>query len=196
MWKESYTLSRSQAADFLNVSTRSIDRYVKSGKLSYKKIANKVLLNKDEVMALKKDYDMLHQNQSAVVTDVVNHGTSSIGWMSDTERLSEIDQMIDQKIERFFLVFKEKEKLIEDKNKIIFMLQQRVGELESKIQSMIALPDYNEEKQKAVLEKKKLEQKINELNKNLWIEKTKNLISLGFLLVIIGLVIVFFWITQ
>jgi hypothetical protein len=61
------------------------------------------------------------------------------------------------------LVFKEKDKMIEDKNKVIFMLQQRVGELETKIQHMIALPDYNKEKQAAMIEKEKLENKLTEL---------------------------------
>ena len=41
-----YTVTRTQAAALLWVSTRTIDRYVKSGKLSYKKIANKVILKR------------------------------------------------------------------------------------------------------------------------------------------------------
>jgi hypothetical protein len=39
---------------------------------------------------------------------------------------SELEASIDQKIERFFHIFNEKEKTLEEKNKIIFMLQQRV----------------------------------------------------------------------
>jgi len=44
-----YNVTREHAAKLLGVSTRTIDRYVKSGKLSYKKVANKVLLAKEEV---------------------------------------------------------------------------------------------------------------------------------------------------
>lgn len=44
-----YSVTRDMAASLLKVSTRTVDRYIKSGKLSYKKIANKVLLSKDEV---------------------------------------------------------------------------------------------------------------------------------------------------
>jgi hypothetical protein len=40
------------------------------------------------------------------------------------------------------------------------MLQQRIGELEAKIQTMIALPDYNKEKQEAIEEKRILEEKL------------------------------------
>ena len=40
------------------------------------------------------------------------------------------------------------------------MLQQRIGELEAKIQTMVALPDYNKEKQQAIEEKRILEEKL------------------------------------
>jgi hypothetical protein len=53
--------------------------------------------------------------------------------------------------------------MIEEKNKVIFVLQQRIGELETKIQHMVALPEYNKEKQTAVIEKERLEQKLNDL---------------------------------
>lgn len=201
MKNNDYTIVRGQAADLLWVSTRTIDRYVKWWKLSYKKIANKILLNKNEVLAMKEDYDMLNQHQDTS-TEVLREVTNPVATQSLSsstavvDRMSawtwKLDQMLDEKIERFFMVFKEKEKLVEDKNKIIFMLQQRVGELESKIQSMIALPDYNAEKQQALLEKKKLEQKLIEIQRNLSVEKTKWMISLGFLFVVIGLVVVFF----
>lgn len=190
-----YTLTRSQAAELLGVSTRTIDRYVKSWRLSYKKIANKVLLKRDELMAMKQDYDMLHQNESTV-TELVKEKDVVASVVSQSSSVAWLDHMIDQKIEKFFLVFKEKEKLLEDKNRIIFMLQQRIGELETKIQSMVALPDYNSEKQVALLEKKKLEQKIGELQKNLGVEKTKSMISVGFFMLIVGLALVFFLINQ
>ena len=74
-----------------------------------------------------------------------------------------MENSIDQKLDKFVLIFKEKDKMLEEKNKLIFVLQQRVGELETKIQHMVALPDYNKEKQEAILEKQKLETKINEL---------------------------------
>jgi tRNA U34 5-carboxymethylaminomethyl modifying GTPase MnmE/TrmE len=81
---------------------------------------------------------------------------------------------------------------MEEKNKLIFMLQQRVGELESKIQYMIALPDYNKEKQEALVEKEKLENKIRQLKNNIKNEKTKNLIFIGLALIFIVIAGFFF----
>jgi len=91
--------------------------------------------------------------------------------------------MIEQKLEKFFLIFKEKEKILEEKNKIIFVLQQRVGELETKIQNMVALPDYTREKQEAIIEKQKLEEKIFQLKTSIKNEKLINLILIALTLV-------------
>ena len=65
------------------------------------------------------------------------------------------------------------------------MLQQRIGELETKIQHMVALPDYNKEKQDAILEKERLEARINELKGNVKNEKIKNLIFIWLAIVFI-----------
>jgi len=87
-----------------------------------------------------------------------------------------LEQTIDAKIEKFFLIFNEKDRILEEKNKVIFMLQQRVGELEAKLKTMVALPDYTREKQEAIIEKKKLEEKIDGLKNKIRSEKTKNLV--------------------
>jgi hypothetical protein len=97
-----------------------------------------------------------------------------------------LEAAIDQKIEKFFLIFKEKEKILEEKNKVIFMLQQRVSELESKIKHMVALPDYTKEKQEAIIEKQKLEDKINQLRNAVKNEKVKNLVFIGLSLLFIA----------
>jgi hypothetical protein len=85
----------------------------------------------------------------------------------------------------FLNTLSEKDKIIEDKNKLMFMLQQRIGELETKLQTMVALPDYNQEKQTTMLEKQRLESKIFHLQDKLKGEKNKSLLFLGVVAVII-----------
>lgn len=185
---KSYSISREKAALELNVSTRTIDRYVKSGKLSYKKIANKVLLAVDEIQALKQEFSQLHQEVSSELI----HETSTNSYPITSNPVAvraDLDQAIDEKIDKFFLIFKEKDKMIEEKNKIIFVLQQRIGELETKIQSMIALPDYNREKQATLLEKQKLEERIEQLKTSIKSEKTKSFVLLIMAFVFISLAI-------
>ena len=159
-----YIISRDKAATALNVSTRTIDRYIKAGKLSYRKVANKVLLSKSEVQDLQQEYSVLHQKVSTEFLkeegkDTANNATPNLNGNNQNLLVrADIEKAIDEKIEKFFLVFKEKDKMLEEKNTIIFALQQRIAELEVKIQNMIALPDYSKEKQEALLEKKKLEE--------------------------------------
>lgn len=167
---KTYNVTREVAAKSLNISTRTVDRYIKSGKLSYKKIANKVLLAKEEILALKQEFATLHQELSSEIINQSSTTTTNLANKSDLE------SAIDQKIEKFFLIFKEKEKMLEEKNKMIFVLQQRVTELETKIKHMVALPDYNKEKQEAIIEKQKLEEKISQLKNMIKNEKLKNLI--------------------
>lgn len=177
-----YNISRESAAKILWISTRTIDRYIKSGKLSYKKVANKVLLEKDEIGNLKEDFSALHQEINTEIVSTPTSSVSSKSWGS-------IDA-IDQKLDKFILVFKEKDKILEEKNKLIFVLQQRLWELETKIKHMVALPDYNKEKQETLLEKEKLETKISQLKWAVKAEKTKNLIFIG--LAVIFIVIAWF----
>ena len=182
---KNYSITREKAAIELGVSTRTVDRYVKSGKLSYKKIANKVLLAKDEIEALKSEFSTLHNE----VTSELIHEGPAVQSAQPVAVRADIDQAIDEKIDKFFLIFKEKDKMIEEKNKIIFMLQQRIGELETKIQTMVALPDYNREKQEAIIEKQKLEERISKLKEAVITEKVKNFIIMVFSLVFIGIAI-------
>ena len=176
---KTYNVTREVASKSLNISTRTIDRYIKSGKLSYKKIANKVLLAKEEVIALKQEFATLHQELNTEIINQSNTNNTSMTNKTDTENA------IDEKVEKFFLIFKEKEKMLEEKNKVIFVLQQRVSELENKIQHMIALPDYNKEKQEAIIEKQKLEEKIGQLKGMIKNEKLKNLIFIWLSLIFI-----------
>lgn len=185
---KTYNVTREVASKSLNISTRTIDRYIKSGKLSYKKIANKVILAKEEVLSLQQEFSTLRQELNS---EIVSQGETPVTQQkaSTSTNLSTnkgLEDAIDQKIEKFFLIFKEKDKMLEEKNKVIFMLQQRVGELEGKIKHMVALPDYTKEKQEAIIEKQKLEEKISQLKGAIKNEKVKNLVFIGLSLVFIA----------
>lgn len=182
-----YNVTRESAAKLLGVSTRTIDRYVKAWKLSYKKVANKVLLAKEEIAEMQKDFSALRQE---VNTEVVSNTSSSSNSISTVN--PSLEKAIDEKIEKFFLIFNEKDKILEEKNKVIFMLQQRVGELEAKLKTMVALPDYTREKQEAMIEKQKLEERITWLKDRIRAEKTKNLIFVWLSMVLIVVAIFFF----
>jgi len=187
-----YWITRESAAKMLGISTRTIDRYIKSWKLSYKKVANKVLLAKEEIASLQEDYWALHQEISTEVVKQTEMTTpKSVSVVNPS-----LEKAVEEKIDKFMLIFNEKDKILEEKNKVIFMLQQRVWELEAKLKTMVALPDYTKEKQEAILEKQKLEEKIAELKWTVKAEKSKSVIFLAlavvFILVLIY-ILVFRW---
>lgn len=174
-----YSITRENAASALWISTRTIDRYIKSWKLSYKKVANKVLLAKEEIDELKDDFEALHDGDS---TEIVSSDTATISNPS-------LEKAVEEKVDKFMLIIREKDALIEDKNKTLFLLQQRIWELEEKLKTMVALPDYTREKQEAIIEKQKLEEKIAWLKEKIKAEKIKNIvfISISLLLIIIAI---------
>ena len=189
---KTYWITRESAAKILWISTRTIDRYIKSWKLSYKKVANKVLLAKEEIAGLQEDYWALHQE---ITTEVVKQTEITTPKAVSTVNPS-LEKSVEEKIDKFMLIFNEKDKILEEKNKVIFMLQQRVWELEAKLKTMVALPDYTKEKQEAILEKQKLEEKIAELKWTVKTERSKSVIFLAFAVVFILVLIyllVFKW---
>ena len=181
-----YGITRDDAASMLNISTRTIDRYIKSGKLSYKKIANKVLLAKEELNDLQNEFNMLRQGISS---ELVNEAAEQPMAVSPSTDLSHIEE----KIDKFMLIFNEKDKMIEEKNKVIFLLQQRIGELETKIQNMVALPDYTKEKQEAIEEKKRLEAKLQVLTHQLKEQEMKTFVVIGFAIILIITACFLYW---
>lgn len=189
-----YTITRETASANLGVSTRTIDRYIKSWKLTYKKIANKVLLSQSELAALKDEFNSLHQN--TVSSEILwNHDVEEMQVTSPRSAMVSwaLSQVLDQKIDKFFELVHEKEQQVEEKNRVIFMLQQRIGELEGKLQHMVALPEYNQEKQLTILEKEKLEDKVKELTTGLKSEKIKNIF---YIIVIVVVVLVLLMLTR
>ncbi|MDR0860378.1 MAG: excisionase family DNA-binding protein [Candidatus Peribacteria bacterium] len=175
-----YSLTRDRASVLLGVSTRTIDRYIKSGKLSYKKVANKVLLSRDELDALSSEFSALRQEVSTeLVSQNADHTIPAVRQATDFSALED-------KIDKFALIFNEKDKMLEEKNKVIFLLQQRIGELENKIQNMIALPDYTKEKQEAIQEKQRLEAKLQQLTSKLKEQEMKTFIVIGFAIILIA----------
>ena len=185
-----YSINRQQAADMLGVSTRTIDRYVKKWQLSYKKIANKVLLAVEEIAVLQKEYDLLHQNtvQEVVVT---NQRAQPVDTGNTTKITRVSSDLWVATVKEFAEILTEKDKTLEDKNQLIYMLQHKVGELESAMNQMIALPDHSSQKEEMMMNVQKLELEKTQLEDQIRREKLMNTIFLG--LALVAIVFVLFW---
>jgi hypothetical protein len=92
---------------------------------------------------------------------------------------------MDESLNKFLEVMAEKDKKLEEKNQIIFALQNRVGELESKLKNTVALPMYQEEKKELILEKENLKVEKKLLEEELKKEKIRNIAIIGFVVVLV-----------
>lgn len=195
-----YNISKEAAAQILWISTRTVDRYISSNKLTTKKIWNKVMLAQEEIMKLKSDFekewksnkiDIISENNFQTIQDFQSSSSWQIVWFNEWAMVNMLNKSMDEKFDKFFTALDQKDKVLEERNKAVLVLQNRVIELEAKIQTMIALPDYNSEKAKIIAEKETLKNQIENLSKDLKIRKTENNIYM-ILFVIIWLLLMYF----
>ncbi len=185
-----YNLSRQQAADLLWVSTRSIDRYVKKWELSYKKVANKVFLSSEEIARMQEDFDLLHQHSPVQKTVVIKQASDSV-WTTWQKMTRVSSDLWFGTVKEFSEILQNKDGTIEEKNQLIYMLQRKIGELETWMQQMIALPDYSSQKEEMMMNIQKLELEKKDLEENIRKEKLMNTIFLGLALVAVVFVLFF-----
>ncbi len=166
-----YNISREDAALQLGISTRTIDRYVKSWKLHYKKVANKVFLAREEIEQLEQDFSLLHQQEWITVRGVREKGLVDVTYQSSSpSRELHDDQnsnISSPNIKEFVDVLSKKDQTIEEKNQIIFMLQRKIGEMETQLKQMVALPDHTKEKEYLVTNIQQLELEKNSLEESI-----------------------------
>lgn len=177
-----FNVSKEAASQILWVSTRTIDRYISAGKLNSKKVWNKVMLAQKEVIWLRWENDNIETSSIDIVQDYYSWNTDIVS--QSTEHISKI---MDEKFDTFMELIKDKDSLIEEKNSFIFGLQKKLGELENKLQSMIALPDYANEKQEILNQKLELQNRLESAQKTLKKEEVKNNVFI-WLLIAVGIV--------
>lgn len=184
-----YKLTRKEAADLLNISTRSVDRYIKSGKIRTKKDWKVVCVNEEDISRLKNNWDAIQEvilpskkenntnNDSDFVTDYIP---------SDSKSLSVLDNIYD-----------DLKKEIIKKDSVIQDLSIKLWRAEEMAKNSISLIEFK--KSQFLLEEWKefLSQEItdlktekNRLLKDLNYEKSTNSILMIFILVLITLWII------
>jgi len=156
-----YNISRQQAADILGISTRTLDRYIRKWLISYKKVGNRIFLSEEEIILFKKK---LENNEVVNETELIWWGDNTQHYEVEIQSSSDsgLKKYEDDDLSEIVNLLREKDQIIEQKNKIIFSLQHKIGELESKLETYVALPNYTEEKDKIIKEKESLlEEKYN-----------------------------------
>lgn len=174
-----YNLSREEAANLLKISTRTLDRYIKKWKLSYKKVSNRVVLSQEEI-------EKFLENEKQITYSETISNNSIKEFLDNKEKEKTWESLT---IKWFLDTLKEKDEQLEKKNNTIFLLQHKIWELESDIKNSISLPNYTEEKEKIEIEKEKIELENNQLIEDFQREKNKNILFLAIIIFMLILLI-------
>lgn len=184
-----YNLTREQAADILKISTRTLDRWIRSGKLSHSKESNKVMLSEGELRNFNKSWgqtEVLIQWKSKSKSK----SKSQIAKIQTNEMFDQFSKKFDQQTVKFIEILNAKDLKIEHKNQVIMSLQQRVFEAESKLKHSIALPLHKEKNQETLRQKEILEFENDILESEINSVKIKNIALIWALIVCIIILIV------
>ena len=178
MWE--YTVTRKQASEFLKVSTRSIDRYIRKWKLSYKKSWNRIMLDKEELWNIKNNIEKIN--------DVIHEWKTVATQVTPTSTKITTNKNYDW-LEKIIELLEKKDNKLEEKTQMVLFLQKENMHLVEKIKNTIALPDYTEEKERLLFEKEKLENQNEDITKMLRKKQIENMAYLTILLFIVFVVI-------
>lgn len=132
-----FNLSRKEASEILKVSTRTLDRYIKSKKVSSKNVAGRIMLNRDEITSNKKTRK--HRK-------VTKSQSKSQALPETKKEVFKMNTGIDEVAKAEEKVYK---KLYEEMKGDVRTFQQRleganyrVGQLESEVKASVPLLDH------------------------------------------------------
>lgn len=167
-----YNIDRQTAARLLNVSLRTVDRYLATGKLSAVRTDGRVWLSNLDIRNMLKgiEADMtnsesLHDNTDNIVDMRTDSDRQNVIYSDVTERTSRQDHLRDdtrhdnsetEGLNRKAVFYKnlyEETKLeLQEKQKMIDHATYRIGQLESQVASMVPLLEFQQQ-QKMLAEK-------------------------------------------
>ncbi|MBW7954413.1 helix-turn-helix domain-containing protein [Candidatus Gracilibacteria bacterium] len=181
-----YNITREEASLKLNLSTRSIDRYIKSGKLRSKKDGKIVYIHQDDI----DNFLGLGEKKQVIIEDKIN--------LMENQTINE-KSLSNNKNNDFGVIFDKLKFEIKIKDDEIKELNKQIGKMEEVVKNSISLIEFK--KNQFLLEESKnsltsdvsnLKKEIEYSEKKLKEEKKLTLILIiTTIILFLGLVIVF-----
>ncbi|HID91921.1 TPA: hypothetical protein EYG96_02255 [Candidatus Gracilibacteria bacterium] len=162
MYDQNTFLHRADAAEYIGVSTRTIDRYIAKGKLSVTREHGNVLL-------LKEELDVIKENKNSSAAQVIGKQKSAKQTISqeNTTDLS-LNNQFAQEIHKYKVLYDDVKQELEKKDDLLRQMHYQLGVLETEGKSKIPMLD-------AQTERQELEKNISnlEVEKNLLLDDLK-----------------------
>ncbi len=164
-----YTIDRKAASKLLKVSMRTVDRYIKSKKLSTKTVDGRVWLDKREVSGFKQ------RRSRHDIVDKINLSTPKMSIDNGVDKVDKIEVVDNKNVHSVSTPKTAKNRDLDTLNKIIDELKielkekqtrleianYRVGQLEAIAKSSMPMLEYHREKYEKEQKEIKLQTEIN-----------------------------------
>lgn len=209
-----FSLSREDAAEKLKVSLRTVDRYLKTGKLGHVKLEEegvlRVFVNEEEIMELinrkqKRKTEQGSDDSLKSEAENANSGQGSLVGQKAPENEKNANSGVNDGVaEVYRRLYEETNQRLGEANRRLEGANYRVGELEAQLKTSVPLLEYREAQDKAQKLSEKADKlnqevaegavvnyrltgEISEIRRNLDLEKSKKLFYIALLAVLIVL---------
>lgn len=181
-----FTIDREDGATMLSISTRTLDRYIRAGKIRAKKRGKKVFLHSEDVLKLK----------DGTLAETISH----VHVHEDEVALEPMTQFVTKPlIVSYKELYEESKALLTRKDELIQDLSYRLGNLETELKNSIPMLEYKKatfllesSQSKGEDERKDLTHKVEKLADEIKKEQNTNMILI-IVLSFVLMVSVFAW---
>jgi hypothetical protein len=147
---QSFSLSRKAASSALSVSTRTLDRYIKSGKLSTRIVDGRIWLDREELMSFRAGKERVY---APGIVDMSIVGASMDSDRIDSDTVNGFDDKPSQtaklstakKVSPFKKLYEEIRDELREKQERLEVANYRVGQLEAQLRNCIPMLEYHKE---------------------------------------------------
>lgn len=143
---ETYNIDRKTAARLLNVSVRTIDRYLSSGRLSSIKNNGRVWVSKADILSLshRQTFDLSDMTRQHRHVD--NIGDINVDRVVlEPEIITETRQ--ETRVDTYKELYDSARIELEEKQKLLDQATYRIGQLEAQIESMVPMIEFKKQQQ-------------------------------------------------
>ena len=143
-----YTFDREMAAKELEISTRTLDRYIKAGKIRSKKIGKKIFLNAPDIEKIKISEAW---TSSPEVSEITYESSGAVSETSPEATSADVTFFPEEWSTRFRRksvvvdyreLYEDSRKAIVSKDKLIQELSYKAGKAEAELKNSISLLEY------------------------------------------------------
>ena len=211
---DSYTVDRKSASEALGISLRTLDRYIRGGRLTARKINGFIRLNGNEVKSFNSGYvpradvgdhemDDSHRIHRSINNFAAQDGPA-IDVHAEVGRILGEDVVKEDKSESVYeILFKEARDDIKEYQQKLEIANYRVGQLEAQVQHSVPLLEFKAEGRKSEAKVEKIKsiardylQTAKSLENQLELEKVNSKVYIILLAVILGLQPILWWLLQ